>query len=108
MYISNQRPYHMHQRQLMDESWRAYKKIGAQLRIIEDYLYDFSQKSFSDSEGLEHAEITREMIADQVHFVDQYVRQLTRAANRLLVEISDGPVTDLGIDDNREPDEVAQ
>ena len=84
----------------MPKSWRAYLKIGAQLRELEDRIFDLSRGDITDANDEEIAEIRRELIAAQVILTDQFIRELTAALARLLVEITDGPVTDL-VEDRR-------
>ena len=105
MYLSTQRPYEMHQSPLMSKAWRAYQKIGAQLRELEDRIFDFSRSKITDANDEEIAEIRRELIAAQVILTDQFIREETAALSRLLVEITDGPVTDL-CEDRRDQEEV--
>lgn len=107
MYLPTQRPYEMHRSPLMPKSWRAYLKIGAQLRELEDRIFDFSRSKITDANDEETAEIRRELIAAQVILTDQYIRELTAALSRLLIEVTDGPVTDLCEDLRDQEDEVA-
>lgn len=105
MYLSTTRGYSFDQHQLATPAWRAYLKIGAQIREIEDKLSELTKGTISSDEAEETAELKRELLGSQIILADQYIRELTAALSRLLVEITDGPVTDL-VEDRRDQEEV--
>ena len=100
MYLSNTRGYSFDQHELATPAWRALQKIGAQLREIEDKLSELTKGRITSDEAEETAELKRELLAAQVILIDQFIRELTAALARLLVEVTDGPVTDL-VEDRR-------
>jgi len=105
MYLSNTRGYSFDQHDLATPAWRAHSKIGAQLREIEDKLSELTKRAITNDEAEETAELKRELLAAQIILTDQFIRELTAALSRLLVEITDGPVTDL-VEDQRTQEEV--
>jgi len=107
MYLSTTRGYTFDQHDLATPAWRAYLKIGAQLREIEDKLSELTKRTINNDEAEETAELKRELLAAQVILIDQFIRELTAALARLLVEITDGPVTDL-CEDRRGQEEEEQ
>tara|TARA_R100001510_G_C7641426_1_gene199017 strand:- start:159 stop:488 length:330 start_codon:yes stop_codon:yes gene_type:complete len=108
MYLSTTRGYDFTRHDLATPAWRAYLKIGAQIREIEDKLKELTDGTITSDDAEETAELKRELLGSQVILTDQYIRELTAALSRLLVEITDGPVTDL-VEDRRtqEDEEVA-
>ena len=100
MYLSTTRGYEFHRHELATPMWRAHTKIGAQLREIEDKLKALTEGRITNDEAEETAEIMRELLGAQIILADQYIRELTAALARLLIEVTDGPVTDL-VEDRR-------
>ena len=98
MFLPTTRGYEFNRHELATPAWRAHSKIGAQLREIEDKISELTSGTISSDEAEETAELKRELLAAQVILTDQYIRELTAALSRLLVEITDGPVTDLVTD----------
>jgi len=107
MYLSTTRGYSFDQHELATPAWRAYLKIGAQLREIEDKLSELTKRTINNDEAEETAELKRELLGSQIILTDQFIRELTAALARLLVEITDGPVTDL-CEDRRGQEEEEQ
>lgn len=95
MYLSTTRGYEFNRHDLATPAWRAHSKIGAQIREIEDKLSELTNGRITSDEAEETAELKRELLGAQVILTDQFIRELTAALARLLVEITDGPVTDL-------------
>ena len=104
MYLSTTRGYEFDRNDLATPAWRAVLKIGAQLREIEDKLSELTKGRITSDEAEETAELKRELIAAQIILIDQYIRELTAALARLLIEVTDGPVTDL-VEDRRNQEE---
>lgn len=107
MYLSTTRGYSFDQHDLATPAWRAYLKVGAQIREVEDKLSELTKGRITNDEAEETAELKRELLGSQIILTDQYIRELTAALARLLVEVTDGPVTDLVEDRrNQEAEEV--
>ena len=104
MYLSTTRGYEFHRNDLATPAWRAHTKIGAQLREIEDKLKALTEGRIINDGDEETAELMRELLAAQIILADQYIRELTAALSRLLIEVTDGPVTDL-VEDRRDQEE---
>ena len=98
MFLPTTRGYEFNRHDLATPAWRAHSKIGAQLREIEDKLAELTSGTISNDESAETAELKRELLGAQIILADQYIRELTAALSRLLVEITDGPISDLVID----------
>ena len=107
MFLPTTRGYTFNQHELATPAWRAHSKIGAQLREIEDKLAELTSGTISSDEAEETAELKRELLGSQIILADQWIRELTAALSRLLVEITDGPVTDL-CEDRRGQEEEEQ
>lgn len=101
MYLSTTRGYEFNRHELATPAWRAHSKIGAQIREIEDKLSELTKGRITSDEAEETAELKRELLGSQIILADQYIRELTAALARLLVEVTDGPVTDL-VEDRRD------
>lgn len=107
MYLSTTRGYEFNRHDLATPAWRAHSKIGAQIREIEDKLSELTNGRITSDDAEETAELKRELLAAQIILTDQFIRELTAALSRLLVEVTDGPVTDL-CEDRRGQEEEEQ
>ena len=105
MYLPTTRGYDFTRHELATPAWKAHTKIGAQIREIEDKLKELSDGTITSDDDEEIAELKREMIGAQIILADQWIRELTAALSRLLIEVTDGPVTDLVKDRRTQEDE---
>lgn len=83
--------------------WNHINKIKAVLAEIDDKLYDLSRYTITDNQDHEMAELVRQLTADKAEgLLVQMSKQLIKHANRLQLEIADGPVVDFCKGDERE------
>ena len=99
MYLTNRRCATF-QSPITRNAWFIIERLGATLVDIDKLLYDMHHHKITDSMDLDQAILARQLVTDKIQMLlGSLSQELAEEVDEILVQVSDGPVSDLVSED---------